>query len=67
MKAVLEAVRQGENVAISAPHKKTVYLTIVKPPPSARELFEAWQEAAVELVDEPLAVREVVGHRKVRL
>jgi antitoxin (DNA-binding transcriptional repressor) of toxin-antitoxin stability system len=68
MKAVLEAVRQGETVAIAAPHKKTVYLTIVKPPPSTRELFERWEEAAVEITRDPLdRVRERVGHRKVQL
>jgi hypothetical protein len=67
MKAVLETVRRGETVAIAAPHKKTVYLTIVKPPPSARELFAEWQEKAVEIEEDPLPQRERVRARRVTL
>jgi antitoxin (DNA-binding transcriptional repressor) of toxin-antitoxin stability system len=67
MKDVLEQVRQGETVAIAAPHKKTVYLTVVKPPPSARELFEEWEQSAVVIADDPLPVRERVPRRQVKL
>ena len=57
--------RAGGESALVRP---TVYLTVVKPPPSARELFEAWIETATEIEQAPLSiVRERVSHRKVKL